>query len=628
MPLVERVLDRIECPSLAAYRDRGGGRGLAVAQQFTPEEVIEEILASGLRGRGGAGFPTGIKWRTVADSAAIRGRSMVVNAAEGEPSTFKDRQLLRMNPYKVVEGALIAAYAVGAPRVTVATKSSFEREVAALHRAVAEMDDAGWTEGVDVRVLEGPSEYLFGEETGLLEVVAGRQPFPRVAPPYRRGTQSGGVTLVNNVETLANVTGILAHGATWFREVGTADSPGTIVCTMTGQCRQHAVGEVTMGTPLREAIELIGGGAAHVRVVGAMSGVANPIVPEELLDTELSYEAMAAIGSGLGAGGFYILDDQTDVVAVAAGAARFLAVESCGQCEPCKRDGLAIAQHLRELCESTGSAADLTAVAERLDTVTNGARCFLATQQQQVVASALRLFRGDFEQRATGEPASATPAPIVPVVDIVDGSAVLDTTHLTKQPDWSHDEPSSDAWPAAALAAVPVELDELTEAGVPEEDAPAGESIADYETPSTDPLQPLTSLHRRIGRALGRVVVAGGTGRALGDLRELLLLHDDVMQRVVHPWVARVAPGQGDDAVWQAELDELAAEHCLDAIGAHPDPDSGELRALIDQINQNIARNEQRTLTLLRAHMDDRQLEDLGDAVEEACASAVLTARH
>jgi NADH:ubiquinone oxidoreductase subunit F (NADH-binding) len=622
MPLIERVLDRVECASFADYRDRGGGRGLRVAREFSPDEVIEEVLAAGLRGRGGAGFPTGLKWRTIVDASEIADRTVVVNAAEGEPSTFKDRQLLRMNPYKVLEGALIAARAVAARNVIVAMKASFERELARVRGAIDEVTDAGWTDHVAVHVVEGPSEYLYGEETAMLEVIAGRQPFPRVAPPYRRGIERfGASTLANNVETLANVPGILADGATWYREVGTTESPGTVICTMTGHCRVHAVGEVTMGTPLREAIDLIGDGPEHLRLVGAMSGVANPIVPERLLDTELSYEAMSAIGSGLGAAGFYVLDDRTDVAAVAAGAARFLAIESCGQCEPCKRDGLAIADHLRALCASTGSPADLDELAQRLGTVAGGARCFLATQQQRVVESALGLYGGEFQQRALGQAEPAELEVIVPVVDIVDGHALLDTTHLTKQPDWSHDETSSGAWPAATLAGTPVKLDDV---GVREAWAPPAESIATYETVRADPLRPLTALHGRLRRVLGRVVVDGGEARTLAELRELLLLHDDVMRRVVHPWVGRVAPGPGDDAIWQAELDELAAEELLDTVETRDETDSAALRALVDRIKTSIGRREQRTLDLLRARMDDDQLEDLGDAVQEACASAVL----
>lgn len=467
MPLVERVLDRTECRSLSAHIDRGGGRGLDAARRVAPEVVIDELAAAGLRGRGGAGFPTAVKWRSVLDGVGQVPPTVVVNAAEGEPSTFKDRQLLRTNPYRVLEGALIAAHVVGAREVVVATKGSFGKELRAVRRAGDELRDAGWTDGVELRIVEGPSEYLFGEETALLEVIAGRRPFPRVAPPYRRGVEAPGqggsnpasdVTLVggpdssaapalaNNVETLANVPAIVAEGAEWFRQLGTVESPGTIVCTMTGRCATHAVGEVPMGTTLREAIELIGDGAAHGRVTGALSGVANPIVPEHLLDTPLSYESMREIGSGLGAAGFHVMDDTSDVVALAAGVARFLSIESCGQCEPCKRDGLAIAAQLAGHDRTADPAEQLDRLDQLLDTVADGARCALATQQQQVIRSVLDLY-----PQAMGEVAAEGVAlePILPLVDIVDGRAVLDLSHLSKQPDWSHDEVDSGAWPAA-----------------------------------------------------------------------------------------------------------------------------------------------------------------------------------
>jgi NADH-quinone oxidoreductase subunit F len=427
--------------------------------------VIDLLVDAGLRGRGGAGFPTGVKWATIAATATDRPPSVVVNAAEGEPSTFKDRQLIRTNPYKVLEGALIAAHAVGARRVVVAIKSSFQRERARLSEAVAALDAAGWTADVEVEVVAGPTEYLFGEETALLEVVSGRGPFPRVAPPYRRGVEepspdlanaasttelvgdgpgANPAALVDNVETLANVPAIVAHGAEWFRSLGTGESPGTIVCTMTGACAVHAVGEVPMGTPLREAIDLIGAGPRRGRVVGALSGVANAIVPEELLDTPLTYESMAAIGSGLGAAGFLVLDERTDVLSVAAGAARFLAVESCGQCEPCKRDGLAIAGRLASLDEP-GPEDDVDDLADRLATVTDGARCALASQQQAVVASMLARFPDALTPRP-GEP-RGVPLDVLPIVDIVDGRAVLDTGHLAKQPDWTYDERDSGTAP-------------------------------------------------------------------------------------------------------------------------------------------------------------------------------------
>jgi NADH:ubiquinone oxidoreductase subunit F (NADH-binding) len=195
-------------------------------------------------------------------------------------------------------------------------------------------------------------------------------------------------TLVNNLETIANVPGILAEGADWFRQLGTPESPGTIVCTVSGATVRSGVGEIELGTPLADAIELIGGGPRPGRrLVAALSGVANPIVPAARFATRLTYEDMQAIGSGLGAAGFIVFDDQSDMAAVAAGVSRFLAVESCGQCTPCKQDGLALAELLARICDDGGSEHDLATVADRVSTVADEARCYLAQQHQQVVGS-------------------------------------------------------------------------------------------------------------------------------------------------------------------------------------------------------------------------------------------------
>ena len=288
----------------------------------------------------------------------------------------------------MIEGALIAAQTVGAAQVVIALKRSFVMEAARLDAAIGEIVEARWALGVDVSIFQGPSEYLYGEETALLECIDGRHPFPRIAPPFRRGldeivdssadvgsesasaahVQLAGPTaatvapptLVSNVETFANVPGIVERGPDWFRAIGTEQSPGSIVCTVTGATIRHAVGEVELGTPLRTIIETIGGGARPGRrVVAVLSGVANAIVPAALLDTPASYESMAAIGSGLGAAGFIVFDDTTDFAGVAAGVSRFLAVESCGQCAHCKGDGLALAALLRRIAWSDARPYEL-----------------------------------------------------------------------------------------------------------------------------------------------------------------------------------------------------------------------------------------------------------------------------
>ena len=443
---------------------------------MNPAEIVAVVDESGLRGRGGGGFPTGRKWRTVIDNRTASQRpTVVVNGAEGEPGTFKDRTILRLDPYRVLEGALIAALAVGADEIVIALKRTFTREVSAVKSAIGELDAAGWTEGIKVSVFEGPSEYLYGEETALLEVLDGRMPFPRIAPPYRRGidevvespadlgTRSGlsahvemagpdagdvaPPTLVNNVETLANVPSIVSRGAAWFRTEGTEQSPGTIVCTVTGTTQRHGVGEVIMGTPLREVIELIGGGPRLGRhVTGVLSGVANALITEDQLDAPVSYEGLAGVGSGLGSAGFIVFDDSVDPAAVAAGVSRFLAIESCGQCTPCKQDGLALAGELARLCEAGVEAGLVDAVRSRVATVANEARCYLATQHQVVVGSLLDRYPAVVDTHAAGR-SPVAPLLVAELVDIVDGQAVWDEHHLAKQPDWTYNAEWSGSTP-------------------------------------------------------------------------------------------------------------------------------------------------------------------------------------
>jgi NADH-quinone oxidoreductase subunit F len=476
MTVVHRVLPPRPVESLADHVDRGGGKGLDAARHAEPAALIAELEASGLRGRGGAGFPTGTKWRTVAEhrSPALA-TTVVVNGAEGEPGTFKDRTILRADPYSVIEGALVAARAVGADKVVVALKHSFADVVARVGSAVAEIEAAGWDDGVSISVFEGPGEYLYGEETALLETIAGRYPFPRISPPFRRGaeevvTTSAAVesasglsaqvemagedgsaappTLVDNVETLANVPRIVARGAAWFRTEGTEESPGTMVCTVTGMVRHHGVGEVMLGTPLRQVIDEIGGGPLSGRSIKAvMSGVATGLITHELLDTPVSFEAMADVGSGLGSGGFMVFDDTADMTAVAAGASRFLAVESCGQCTPCKQDGLVLADLWSKLCANDADQADLDTIVKRAATVGDRARCYLATQHQMLATSILERFGDDVAAHVARSASPVEPALVAELVDIAEGRARFDERHLDKQPDWTYSPEWSGATP-------------------------------------------------------------------------------------------------------------------------------------------------------------------------------------
>jgi NADH-quinone oxidoreductase subunit F len=478
MTLVNRILPARPVRSLDDHLAAGGGRALDAARRVEPATLIDEVDASGLRGRGGGGFPTGAKWRTIAaNRSPALPTSVVVNAAEGEPGTYKDRALLRANPWLVLEGALVAALAVGSADVVVALKEGEATERERVERAIEQMRSAGLLGGIGVGVVTGPRHYLLGEETALLEVVDGRPPFPRIAPPYRRGVvelvehdddvdSDSGLSahvemagpghetlappaLVQNVETLANVPGIVAEGAGWFRRVGTEGSPGTIVATVTGAVRRPGVAEIALGTTVRDAIDEIAGGPSPDRPVAAvLNGVSATPLPPALLDTPLTYEDMAGVGSGLGTASLIVVGDDTDMTAVAAGVARFLAVESCGQCTPCKADGLAIADVLDRLCGGQGRAADLDAVARALTTVADGARCNLASQQQVVVGGIVEGWSDDFSRRATGPAEAVTPVLVAEITALDGGEVTLDEARRAKQPDWSTDEEWSGTYPA------------------------------------------------------------------------------------------------------------------------------------------------------------------------------------
>src|SRR4051795_9110702 len=287
--------------SLDDYLAEGGGAALPRAVERGPDWVIDELERSGLRGRGGAGFPTARKWHSVrAGGPGLGGAYVVANGAEGEPGTFKDRPLLRANPYQVIEGLCVAATVVGAREAFIAVKASFAPEIAALERALREMADAGLLATAPVTLVSGPEEYLFGEEKGLLEVIEGNARSPRWLPPYLHGLfattpQEGwsagqgpssdvavtgaNPTLVSNVETFANVPLILTRGADWYRGIGTQETPGPLLATVVGDVVHGGFGEIEPGTPLRQVIERLGGGPRPDRPVKAvLSGFSNPVL--------------------------------------------------------------------------------------------------------------------------------------------------------------------------------------------------------------------------------------------------------------------------------------------------------------------------------------------------------------
>jgi NADH:ubiquinone oxidoreductase subunit F (NADH-binding) len=247
--------------------------------------------------------------------------------------------------------------------------------------------------------------------------------------------------LVDNVETLANVPRIVARGAEWFRTEGTDESPGTIVCTITGQVQTPGVAEIMLGTTLREAIDEIGGGPLDGgEVTAVLPGVSGAIIPATHLDTPLTYEDMRAIGSGLGSAGYYVLDASIDPVAAIAGAVRFLSIESCGQCTPCKQDGMVLSEVLTRIARSSATERDIATVQKKASTVADGARCSIGTQQQTLVNSLLEHYEAELHAHVKGTTPGTDPILIAELIAIDGTTARIDERHASKQPDWTYEE--------------------------------------------------------------------------------------------------------------------------------------------------------------------------------------------
>jgi NADH:ubiquinone oxidoreductase subunit F (NADH-binding) len=385
-----------------------------------------------------------MKWRTVREDPCPT-KYVVCNAAEGEPGTFKDRWLLRMNPYQVVEGLGIAAHAVGADRAYIGIKAGFEGEVRRLRRAMEEMAARDLIGPVPMELVEGPDEYLFGEEKALLEVIEGNDPLPRVVPPWMEGLfrqpGSPNPTAVNNVETLANVPHILGEGAEWFRSFGTEDSPGTMVLTLCGDIRHPGVYELPMGFSLRELVYGLGGGPPEGREVKAVfPGASSTVISAEQLDTPLAFDAMLAVGTALGSGGFVVYDDSACVVRATLAFSRFLYVESCAQCPACKHGTGAITALLERIDGGRGSEADLETILARALTVTDAQRCALPTGETLIAQSAIQVFGPEFAEHFGRRCRRPRDLPIPKIVDFDEeaGDFLYDERYGRKRPDWTY----------------------------------------------------------------------------------------------------------------------------------------------------------------------------------------------
>ncbi|MBL8836755.1 MAG: NADH-quinone oxidoreductase subunit NuoF [Alphaproteobacteria bacterium] len=396
--------------SVGDYRAHGGFKGLAHALAMRPDAVLQAVVDSGLRGRGGAGFPTGIKWRTVAQTAAAQ-KYVVCNADEGDSGTFADRMLIEGDPFLLIEGMAIAGYATGADRGFVYLRSEYPHAARAFEAALANARAAGWIgTGIggsgfsfDIELRLGAGAYICGEETALLESLEGRRGQVRYRPPLPavKGL-FGQPTVINNVLSLAAVPTILAQGAAFYRDFGVGRSRGTQPFQLAGNVKRPGLVEVAFGLSLRELIEDFGGGTASGRPVRAVQvgGPLGAYLPADKLDVAMDYEALAAVKGLLGHGGVVVFDDTVDLADQARFAMEFCAAESCGKCTPCRIGAVRGVEVIDRIVAGQERAKNVALLRELCETMTDGSLCALGGLTPLPVLSALDQFPQDFVRAA------------------------------------------------------------------------------------------------------------------------------------------------------------------------------------------------------------------------------------
>ncbi|HEX6589630.1 MAG TPA: NADH-quinone oxidoreductase subunit NuoF [Longimicrobiales bacterium] len=395
--------------TLDGYRAAGGYEALEKALSMSPEEIVDVLKASGLRGRGGAGFPTGVKWSFMPKEKKGP-HYLVVNADESEPGAFKDRELLRWTPHQLIEGCLIGAYAMRVDHVYIYSRGEFFEPAQIVGTAIAEAYKAGILgekilgrgPKVEMTLHLGAGAYICGEETGLMNSLEGRRGQPRIKPPFPAAVGAfGAPTTINNVETLCSVPHIIANGAEWYRQWGTEKSPGTKLFNVSGHVKRRGNYELPLGFPLRDLIYDVCGGITEDRKLKAVipGGSSVPMLSADEIDIDMDYESVAAAGTMLGTASVIIMDETTDIVKATRRMVDFYAHESCGQCTPCREGTAWMSKILRRIENGMGRPEDIQHLLDLGKNMTGTTICVLSDSAAAPVASSIAKFREEYDAR-------------------------------------------------------------------------------------------------------------------------------------------------------------------------------------------------------------------------------------
>lgn len=413
MPMIkyqQRVVLRncgiIDPSNINHYIARGGYSGLARALQMSPDDVIEEVKTSGLRGRGGAGFPTGMKWGFARKSSAET-KYVICNADEGDPGAFMDRSVLEGDPHAVLEGLLLAGYAIGATHGYVYCRAEYPLAIERIQEAIGQMKDKGFLGSnilgsqfsFDIKIKKGAGAFVCGEETSLMQSIEGKRGMPRSRPPFPAVSGLfGKPTNINNVETLASVSAILEKGGSWYAGFGTEKSKGTKTFALAGKINRTGLVEVPMGIPLRTIIEEIGGGIPNGKKFKAVQtgGPSGGCIHSKNFDLPVDYEHLAQVGSIMGSGGMIVIDEESCMVDVARYFLTFTESESCGKCVPCRMGTQHLLRILTDITEGRGSLDQIEQLRKIGDTLKKGSLCGLGQTAPNPVLTTLSNFEDEY----------------------------------------------------------------------------------------------------------------------------------------------------------------------------------------------------------------------------------------